>query len=132
MRRDVESAERVACHLKGTAATDVALFVQQGREMPSFCILFCRVDRFIPSRAAAPVGPPTTQAPPGGNTPIPQPPQSGTPGEFIPVTGIDLGGSSALNARLLQNLGLGLVGLALVLHGISLSRVMCVKGAVIQ
>jgi hypothetical protein len=66
------------------------------------------------------VGPPTTQAPPGANTPIPQPPQSGTPGEFIPVTGIDLGGSSAFNARLLQNLGLGLVGLALVLHGISL------------
>src|SRR5438132_10110501 len=32
-----------------------------GREMPSFFIFFCKVERFIPRRAAAPFGPPTTQ-----------------------------------------------------------------------
>jgi hypothetical protein len=29
--------------------------------MPSVCIFFCSVERFIPRRAAAPLGPPTTQ-----------------------------------------------------------------------
>src|SRR5215813_1921485 len=32
-----------------------------GRAMPSFCILDCRVVRFMPSLAAAPEGPPMTQ-----------------------------------------------------------------------
>jgi hypothetical protein len=31
-----------------------------GRTIPSFFILNCRVDRFIPNRAAAPLSPPTT------------------------------------------------------------------------
>src|SRR5439155_20989675 len=31
------------------------------REMPSFFIFFCKVERFIPRRPAAPFGPPTTQ-----------------------------------------------------------------------
>jgi len=33
----------------------------ESREIPSFAILTWRVDRFIPSRAAAPWGPATTQ-----------------------------------------------------------------------
>src|SRR5262245_26228684 len=33
-----------------------------GREMPSLCIAECSVERFIPRRAAAPLGPPTTQS----------------------------------------------------------------------
>ena len=32
-----------------------------GREMPSFFIFQYNIERFIPSRAAAPLGPPTTQ-----------------------------------------------------------------------
>ena len=32
-----------------------------GREMPSFFIFQCNVERFIPRRAAAPSGPPRTQ-----------------------------------------------------------------------
>ena len=35
---------------------------RSGREMPSFCIFFCSVERFIPKRVAAPLGPPTTQS----------------------------------------------------------------------
>ena len=33
----------------------------RGREMPSFFIFFCNVERFIPRRAAAPFRPATTQ-----------------------------------------------------------------------
>ena len=32
-----------------------------GREMPTFFIFKCNIERFIPRRAAAPLGPPTTQ-----------------------------------------------------------------------
>ena len=48
----------------GSAARPVALPAgrhYRGREIPSFLIFSCKVERFIPRRAAAPFGPPTTQ-----------------------------------------------------------------------
>ena len=39
-----------------------AALALEGREIPSFPILSCNVERFIPRRAAAPFGPATTQA----------------------------------------------------------------------
>jgi hypothetical protein len=73
-----------------------------------------------PTPTNTPMGPPpepTTVTP--TSTPI-QPPPPGEGGEFVPVTGIDLSGGSVLSFRLLQNVGIGLIGLALVLHGISI------------
>ena len=48
----------------GSAARPVQLPVGRyywGREIPSFLIFSCKVERFIPRRAAAPFGPATTQ-----------------------------------------------------------------------
>ena len=48
----------------GSAARPVPLPAGRhywGREIPSFLIFSCKVERFIPRRAAAPVGPATTQ-----------------------------------------------------------------------
>jgi hypothetical protein len=50
------------CHSKSARGCDAvaASSSRPGRTMPSFFIRNCRVDRFIPSRAAAPLGPPRT------------------------------------------------------------------------
>jgi hypothetical protein len=65
--------------------------------------------------------PPTTPPPVEvTNTPIQPPAITGTPGELVPVSGFDFTSGAALNARLLMNLGIGLIGLGLVLHGFSL------------
>ncbi len=76
---------------------------------------------------STPPAPPTTPAPTSTprrdrtNTPIPSPPAEGTPPALIPVTGMDLG-LNAITPRLLQNLGLGLLALGMVLHGIALRK----------
>ncbi|MDX1437124.1 MAG: hypothetical protein R3335_09950 [Anaerolineales bacterium] len=74
-----------------------------------------------PTPTNTPMGPPPepTTVTPTPTTIQPPPPGEGDE-EFVPVTGIDLTGGAALNFRLLQNVGIGLIGLALVLHGISI------------
>ena len=52
----------VAVEYLKTEMTKMAdLIYEEPRAMPSFCILNCRVDRFIARRVAAPFGPATTQ-----------------------------------------------------------------------
>lgn len=71
-----------------------------------------------------PVFPPdptaTPTSPQQERTPVPSPPSSGGDPPLIPVTGVDLNGQLLFMQKSLMNLGVGLLGLGLVLHGFSL------------
>lgn len=60
----------------------------------------------------------------GGPGPTNTPATAGTPSVLIPVTGVEFPGEIAgpSAAAVLQNIGLGLLGLSLAVHGISLGR----------
>jgi hypothetical protein len=71
---------------------------------------------------ATPEDPESERTPRPGTTPsgsIPSPAPQGTPGALIPVTGFDVSGQFIFLQRSLLNLGLGLMGIGLVLHGMS-------------
>ncbi len=78
-----------------------------------------------PPSKPEPSATPTKQSAPPATLPPPTPPTSSTqPSLLIPVTGADFaiaghGNQSDLTSQLLTNLGIGLLGLALVFHGIS-------------
>ncbi len=104
----------------------VTLYANQQLMDSGFLPTDCSEDENTPTPPATTPGTPRpTNTPPQRNptevvkTLIPDP--NATPEILIPVTGVDLAGASSIS-RMLFSLGIGLLGLGLVLNGMSRNR----------